>query len=321
VKILQIGLGGFGEKHLRVWNELRQEVYAADLSPKRLELCGTYNIPAERRSQDFNDFMDKVDAVDIVVPTDAHATLCKRTIEAGKHVFIEKPITKTAAEAKELVELMDGKDLVLQVGHIFRFNPAVKYIQERIHDGTLGDIRYMRGVFSGFKRCRTDVGVIATDAIHFIDLFNMFMNRAPDSVYAARRDNFGRGLEDLGIVHLSYGPTHAMIEVGNIQPGKHRELDIVGSKATIECNVDAQQATLHRMHHELKAGVWTAVHTGSELPNIVTQEPLYHELKSFVECAEQKKQPPVDARAGYNLIRIVEAAYRSAAEGREVRLE
>ena len=113
MKILQIGVGNFGKNHLRIWNELREDLYVADLSPKNLELCRTYNMPADRITQDYHEFLPKVDAVDIITPTDSHFDLCRKSIEAGKDVFVEKPFTSTSREAAELEDLAARKSRII----------------------------------------------------------------------------------------------------------------------------------------------------------------------------------------------------------------
>ena len=321
MKILQVGLGGFGKNHLRVWHELRQEVFIADLKRESLDIGDIYGISSSKISTDPSDFLYLVDAIDVVTPTDTHHDLCVAALEAGKDVFVEKPIAKTSDEAKDLVNIVQESGRILQVGHLFRFNPAVEYIKKMIQDGVLGELRCLEGDFSGFKRCRNDVGVVATDAIHFIDLFNYFLNGLPDKVYAVTRDHFGRGLEDWGVVTLHYGSQTATVEVGNIQPGKKRDILIIGSNATIVCDVEAQRVEVHYNHHEKKGNVWTGIEGKGERPSITTKEPLTQELRYFMDCVMKRNQPIADARAGFNLLRIVEASYESARSGREVKVD
>ena len=105
MKILLIGAGGFGKNHLRIWSELHQDVFVCDRDAERLSWCETYNIPKERRSIHYEDLLDQVEAVDIVTPTDSHFQIAKTCLEAGKDVFIEKPIALTSEEAWQLEQL------------------------------------------------------------------------------------------------------------------------------------------------------------------------------------------------------------------------
>lgn len=320
MKILQVGLGRWGANHLRVWHELRQELYVAELDQKQHSLCEVYNLDKSKISSNYHDFLSKVDAVDIVTPTDSHFPLAQEALQAGKDLFIEKPITVTAQDALALAELAEKQGRILQVGHIFRYNPSTQYIKQQIDSGRLGKIRYMTGYFMGFKRARTDVGVTHTDSIHFFDLFTYFLGKSPQSVMSVMRDFFGRGLEDTSVTFLNYGDTLAKVESGYLPPGNHRTVTIMGDKATLVSDVVSQQVEIHDNHHELKNGTWVAVEGGVTRPKITLQEPLYLELKHFVECVGNRQKPLSDVWVGYQLSKIVEAAVRSAKEKREVSL-
>ncbi len=318
MKILQIGLGYFGKNHLRVWNELQQELYVAELDPKQHAQCATYNIPKERITTDYKQFLDKVDAVDIVTPTPSHFNICMDALKAGKDVFVEKPITMTSKEALELARFAEQQGRFIQTGHIFRFNPSTEMIKKYMDDGTLGKIRYIEGSFKGFKRARTDVGVTQTDSIHFYDLFNYLLGKKPENVIAVTKDFFQRHMDDTSITLLHYGDTLVKIESGYLPPGTHRDVIIMGDKASLVANVVNQIVEIHHNHHELINGIWTAIDGGITRPKVNIQEPLQLELKHFIECVKNRKKPLSDAYAGYDTLKIVEAVYQSSKEKREV---
>ncbi len=322
LKILLIGVGGFGKNHLRVWNELNVDLYVADLSTKSLEKCSTYNMKSDHLTTDYREFLDKVDAVDIVTPTDSHFKLCKECIEAGKDVFVEKPITLYSHEAEELIRISEKNGQILQVGHIFRFNPATIFIKKQIDEGKLGKLRYIFGHYMGFKRARTDVGVTHTDSIHYFDLFNYFLGKKPIAVTSETRDYLGRGLDDVSHVILDYGYELAHVESGYFPPENWRDLTIVGDKATIVANIIAQEVKIYNNYHQQnEKGVWIAVEEGITHPKIITQEPLRLELHHFLECIEKRQKPLASAEDGLNTLKIVEAAYKSSETGMKVKLE
>ena len=121
-----------------------------------------------------------VDAAVIVTPAQSHFPLCREFLEAGKDVFVEKPLTLAPEESKQLAELADKNKRILQVGHIFRFDPATQWLRDAVQSGKFGRVNMLRGHFGGFKRPRNDSGVMFADGIHFVDLFNYFLNATPD---------------------------------------------------------------------------------------------------------------------------------------------
>jgi UDP-2-acetamido-3-amino-2,3-dideoxy-glucuronate N-acetyltransferase len=175
MKILQIGLGGFGKNHLRAWTQmgLARNLSIADLSRERLEEAQElFGIAADRLVTDYRALIQEADVVDVVTPSDSHYAICAEALRLGKDVFVEKPMTMTSQEADQLAEAVERSGRILQVGYYYRFHPISQYVREQIRNGQLGSIRYLSGQFMGFKRARTDVGVTLTDGIHFIDLFN-----------------------------------------------------------------------------------------------------------------------------------------------------
>jgi predicted dehydrogenase len=184
------------------------------------------------------------------------------------------------------------------------------------------------GNFFGFKRARNDVGVMHTDGIHFLDLFNWMVGEPPSSVYAVCRDHFGRGLEDLSIALLTY-PSGALgkVEAGYVQPGRWKdkvvpgalttkEITIVGERLTAEADFETETLTVHDVHHELHNGVWTAVLGPAVQPPLVPCDPVQmvcRELTSFVDSVGTRRVPMAGAvDSGLNLAVLMEAIYDSA---------
>ena len=339
MNILLIGLGGFGRNHLRAWHEMGRgaDLYVADLDPGRHEDTKQFNVPAERVSTDYRTFLGDADIVDIVTPSTSHFQLCIAALEAGKDVFVEKPMTMTSQEADQLVEVVAQTGRVLQVGYYYRFHPISVHLANSIKDGELGELRYLSGNFMGFKRARTDVGVTHTDGIHFIDLFNWFMGRPPREVYAVVRDHFNRGLEDCSVVLMQYpGGAFAKVESGYVQPGAWRdkvvpnaftskEIFICGTGATADVDYETEYLTVHNVHHEFRGGTWAPVSSGYHTPNTGTATPvqmIQAELNDFLDCVRTRKRPSADVMSsGVVLAKVIEAIYRSAKEGVPVSLD
>jgi len=147
MKIMQIGTGRWGTNHLRVLSNLPVELYVAEISEQGRQKCLEQGIAQDHISGNYKDFLEIVSAVDVVTPASTHFLLCQKLLEKGKSVFIEKPIAETAVEAVELATLAAERELVLQVGHIFRFDPATDFIKEYLHSGEMGAIQSLNGIY------------------------------------------------------------------------------------------------------------------------------------------------------------------------------
>ena len=177
------------------------ELFVADHQEQQLSSIG---IPQSQCSADARSLFSEIDAAVVVTPAPTHFETCRELLEMGKDVFVEKPMTLVASEARRLTELAENAGSILQVGHIFRFDPASLWLRDAIGEGRFGRLKILRARFSGFKRPRADTGVTFADSIHFIDLFNFVLGAPPRRVHAVLRDFFGRGKDDESLITLEY---------------------------------------------------------------------------------------------------------------------
>jgi UDP-N-acetylglucosamine 3-dehydrogenase len=324
MKVLLLGIGRWGANHLRVLNSLPIELYVSELDGKRLESARKIGLPENRLSTQYKDFAGIVDAAVIVTPAQTHLPLCREFLDAGKDVFVEKPLTLAPEESKKLAELAEQKKRILQVGHIFRFDPATQWIRDSIQSGKFGRVNILRGHFGGFKRPRNDSGVMFADGIHFVDLFNYFLGTPPVSVLAIHHDFMGRGMDDVSFVSLEYetpfGNTWATVENDYYIPGKFRDVTVVGEKMSAVCDYNVAQ-------YKIKAYDNRHVRDGADfkgVEGVMTQiecppeEPLLAELRAFIKSVQTREKPLADAWAGYDAVKVLDAALQSARKGQRV---
>lgn len=322
-----MGLGRWGVNHLRNLHAMPVQLFVAEVDTKRLEPARKLGLPEAQLTTDYKAGLEKVDCVVVVTPAQTHFPLCREFLEAGKDVFVEKPITLISNEARELTELAERKNRILQVGHIFRFDPASQWLRDAIRAGQFGQVQILRSNFSGFKRPRNDSGVMFADAIHFVDLFNYFIGKTPARVFAANQDFMKRGMEDASLLSLEYENsgriTWGTIETNYFLPGKFREVTVVGSEMSAVCDYNVSQykiKTFANKHvkdgNEFKA-VEGALHQIESPP----EEPLLAELRAFVDSVQTRKAPLADGWAGYDSVRVLEAATESAKTGRTVEVK
>jgi len=320
LKVLLVGLGRWGEKHLRVLTELGVELWVADLSEERRAFGIHAGVAPARIGADFRAGLPQVDAVDLVTPADSHLAVAAECLRAGKDCFIEKPLALTVAEGVALAETQRSTGGIVQVGHIFRFHPVTDALRQWLASGKPGAVRYCTGRFAGFKRPRTDVGVTMTDAVHYFDLFAYLLGQAPTAVTATLRDYLGRGMDDCSFSTVEYGRVPAFVEAGYFAPGTYRDCVIVGEGLTLAADFGTSEVRVHANRHVRGPGGWQAPEGAVETIKASGPEPLRRELEVFLDAVARRHRPPVDAEAGLLALRTVEAAQRSSELGRRVML-
>lgn len=326
MKILLIGLGRWGVNHLRNLSSLPVELFVAEIGEKQLEPARKIGLPADRLTTDYKKFAGQVDGVVIVTPAQTHFALCKEFIEAGKDVFVEKPLTVANEDSKHLAELADRHKRILQVGHILRFDPASVWLRDAVANGDFGRVNMIRGRFGGFKRPRNDGGVMFADGVHFMDLFNFILGAMPRTVQAIHHDFLGRGMEDVSLVSLEYetprGRTWATVENDYFIPGKFRDVVICGDKLSANCDFNVAQYKIktYANRHERSANDVKAVEGAVTQIETPPEEPLLAELRAFLDSIKTRARPRADAWSGYDSVRILNAAVESAKSGRAVEL-
>lgn len=312
LNVLLVGVGRWGEHHLRVLRELGIGTWVAARSAERRDWAIAQGVEPARVLSDYRDALDAVDAVDVVTPADSHAPIATTSLEHGRHVLVEKPLAMTAEEGRRLETVAARVGRVLQVGHIYRFHPVTAALQAVLRAERLGRIRFATGRFAGFKRPRTDVGITQTDAMHWFDLFAYLFDRRASAVTSVQRDHLGRGLDDYSVSVVRYGDIEATIEADYFTPGTHRVCTVVGDRATLVADYGANRLVLHAGEHHAHEGQWRADAGAVEDIPIAGGEPLCLEIASFLAACAEGRPAAVSADAGVHALEIVEAAARSA---------
>jgi UDP-2-acetamido-3-amino-2,3-dideoxy-glucuronate N-acetyltransferase len=325
--VLLLGLGRWGVNHLRILHAMPIQLYVAEVDSNRLEPARKLGLPETQVTTNYKEWLDNVDCVVVVTPAQTHFPVCKEFLEAGKDVFVEKPITLVSHEARKLTELAEAKNRILQVGHIFRFDSASQWLRDAIRAGQFGRVQILRSNFSGFKRPRNDSGVMFADAIHFVDLFNYFLEKKPARVFAANKDFMGRGMEDASLLSLEYendgGVTWGTIETNYFLPGKLREVTVIGSDMSAVCDYNVAQYKIKTFanRHVKEGNEYKAVEGALHQIECPPEEPLQAELRAFIDAVQTRKTPPADGWAGYDSVRVLEAATESAKTGRTIEVK
>lgn len=320
MRILQIGAGRWGRNHVHSWKRLGVDLCVFDVDPAAPSQVGA---PA---AASVDDALESVDAVDIATPGPTHGELVRRALEAGKDVFVEKPLTPRADEAFELDARAREQKAILQVGHIFRFAPEAGALKRALDGGLIGSATYARGQFAGFKRPRLDGGAAISDGVHWVDLASWLLGAQPRAVQATLRDTLGRGLDDVALLTLDYGNALVQLEAGYHLPEQRRDFTVMGPEGALACDFLAEGDKLHFYrggHVHDDSGAWQAPARRREPHPTGNGDPLLDQLEAFVDACRTRK-PSAVAAGGYDgaaAVAVVEACERAAAEGRRVEVK
>ena len=292
-----IGVGHLGQHHARVYTELLDArlVGVADRDEERAHLIGeNLGVPAYSTMEELIG-RQAPDAVSIVVPTSLHFDVARTAMEAGIHVLVEKPVTTRPDEAEELLKLAAKKDLVLQVGHIERFNSAVRYISQTVHSPI-----YLESKRIGpFSPRINDVGVVLDLMIHDIDIVLSLVS-SPIARIAATGRCVHTDHEDIADAQITFeNGVMAHILVSRVSEKKQRQLDIMEPQRHITVNYETQTVQINRCVRDSNGQTEIL-----ETPIFPKSEPLKLELAHFVGCVRERRQPLVGIRDGKRALEV-----------------
>ncbi|HXC67592.1 MAG TPA: Gfo/Idh/MocA family oxidoreductase [Nitrospiraceae bacterium] len=268
----------------------------------------------------------EIDAVAIVTPVSYHYELAKKALENGKHVFVEKPFTATSAQAEELVELAERKNLQIMVDHTFLFTGAVRKIKQLVDEGALGPLYYYDSMRVNLGLFQHDVNVLWDLAPHDLSIMDYLIGLEPDLVVATGSAHVNC-LED--VAHLTvYFPNNVLanINVNWLSPVKVRTTLVGGQKKMLVWN-DLDPAEKGRVYDKgadvrTEQGVHQALlsyRTGDMwAPKVEELEALQLETRYFLDCIKSGTKPFNDGQAGLRVVRILEAAEQSLQQHKEV---
>jgi len=311
VKIGLIGAGKWGRNHLRIFSEINCELVGiCDVNPNTKKLADEYGIVYKKNYQEL---LPLIDAVSIVTPTDTHHNIVKDCLLAGKHVFVEKPLTTNSKEADELVNLANISKKILAVGYLYRFNPVVIRLKEELNDA--GKIHYitMRYVHSS-KPPRKDTGTVFNFASHLFDILNFVLDEMPKRIFCKKVNYLSKEREDFASILLDYGDFVASLEVSWLHPLKKRDAWIIASNEKIYTDFLGQEMRKYFIDIDLEK----SVNKGVEGIKIEKREPLWEELIHFLDCIEHGREPINNGKEACKVTRLCELALESARMDKEV---
>ena len=326
-----VGLGMMGRNHVRVWDELVDEaelVAVADPDPVALKRA-----TAGRRARAFDDVErmvaeEELDLVSIVAPTSQHLPVALAALRAGAHVLVEKPIAATREEALQMVAAAEAAGRMLTVGHIERFNPAIRELHRRLAAGELGRIFQISATRLGpFPARIRDVGVVVDLAPHDLDIMRFLVGSEPVRIYAETERRIHTEHEDLfnGTIKFANGVV-GVLDINWLTPTKRRVLTVTGERGMYVADYITQDLVFYA--NPEASEVWENRGAGAPITTVTEgemtkrrvrrEEPLAVELREFSRAVRAGGPPPVDPRDAIVALLLARKMVDSALSGEAI---
>lgn len=314
INIAVIGCGKWGINHVKTANKLfgNRLKYCLDSDPavkEKIDLISdkikfTTELSDIIKDQDIN-------AVIVSTPAESHFEIAKSLLLAGKNILVEKPITLNSDEAKVLNNLAEEKGLILMVGHLLLYHPAILKLKEFLDSGKLGKLQYIYSNRLNLGNIRTEENILWSFAPHDISVIQFLTGCIPDVVSATGAIFVQENIQDTTLTYLNFRDNvHAHIYVSWLHPFKEQRLVVIGDKAMMvfEDTLTENKLQYFRKGFEIIDGL--PVKKDAEFENIDfdNTQPLEIELNHFADCIIRRKTPRTD---GVNAIEVLETLERA----------
>lgn len=334
VQVAQVGAGHWGPNLMRnvAANPKAELVAICDIDLAALQrVAGNYPSVAQFNSLDEMLAQPAIDAVVIATPSGLHFEHTLAALRAGKHVFVEKPMTSSVEQAIKLVKAGEDAGRVLMVGHTFLYNNIVREVKKRIDAGELGRIHYAYSQRLNLGQFRHDSDVLWTLAPHDVSILNYWFEARPHQVSAHGRSHVWveESIADVCFCLLEYpGGRSAHLHLSWMDPQKVRRMVIVGDQKMLvyddmdpirhiqifDKGVEKKRAEYVHDYADFK----TRLRAGDlVIPNVHLVEPLSVEIGDFIDCVRNGTMPLTDGRHGLEVTCVLEALTRSMQNGGE----
>jgi predicted dehydrogenase len=319
-----IGYGYWGPNLVRNLAEVSRVTLAAvaDSAPEKLALVQR-RFPAVKTTADYQDLIrdPSIDAIAIATPVSTHFELGMAVLKAGKHLWLEKPMTETSLQARQLLDEAEKRKLILFVDHTFVYTGAVRKMKEIVASEDLGKILYYDSSRVNLGLFQHDVNVIADLGVHDFSILDHLLKEHPNAVSAAGINHFPGTPENLAYITMFYDSgTIAHINVSWLAPVKVRQILLGGSNKMITYD-DLEPSEKIKVYdkgvsftddpkkiYEMRVGYRTG---DMWAPKLNEGEALRVAVEHFVDCIEKSQPPETDGRMGLRVVELVEAATSS----------
>jgi predicted dehydrogenase len=312
-KVGVVGLNYWGPNLVRNFDDLADLAWLCDLDQEHLGTMSA-RYPNARATTDFAELLedDTLAAVVIATPVPTHYALAKQALEAGKHVFVEKPPAMHAAEMDELVQLAGDRDLVLMPGHLLLYHPGVLKLKELIDQGELGEVLCVYGNRQNLGIVREKENALWSLGVHDLSVILYLLDEDPEVATAQGGDFLTQGVEDVVFCFLRFPSGKiAHMHLSWLDPHKMRKMTVVGrEKMVVFDDMELERkVTVYEKSPWKRAetyGEWQTRSGDIYIPKISTAEPLRLECTYFLELVDGQHDRAKVARDGARVVRALE---------------
>lgn len=311
--IAVLGCGGWGRNIVRTVAQLGRLAAVVDPSPACRDSAKQIAPAAAVHDQPDAVLDDSsIRAVMIATPAETHYALACRAIDAGKDVFVEKPLTIDVDEARDLVARAEAAERILMVGHLLEYHPAIVKLHDLIQSGELGKIRYVISNRLNLGKIRTEENALWSFAPHDIAVILRLVGSLPFEVVATGGSYVSPNIADVTVTHLLFdNGVRAHIFVSWLHPFKEQRLVVIGSKKMASFDDVAKELILYDQRVDWKEGQPIPMKGEGVKVDYPLDEPLKQECLHFLECMQMRRTPRTDGRNGLRILQILHAAQRS----------
>jgi len=322
IRVAHAGVGGWGKNVVRVVGELSDLAWVVDTDEGRqAEYAARY--PQARVTGSFAEALadDTVAAVTIATPVPTHYALAKEALEAGKHVFVEKPPAMRGEEMEELVALARAADRVLMPGHLLLYHPGLRKVKELVDAGELGDVACVYGNRQNLGVIRSNENALWSLGVHDLSVILWLLGEEPSEVVAYGQDFVQPGIEDVVFCFLRFPSGKvAHMHLSWLDPHKMRKMTVVGREKMVVFD----DMELERKVTVYEKGPWEPAQTYGEWrtrtgdifsPKIANDEPLRLELQHFLRLVAEGPGDHLEATAGLAVVRTLDRLTTSLRTG------
>ena len=325
LQVAVVGLGYWGPNLVRNLHDVPGASlrWICDLREDNLERIGR-RYPAVARTTSFDEVLSdpEVDAIAVATPVSTHFALASAALDAGKHVFVEKPLAATVDQAEALARRAADAGLILMPGHTFLYSPPVTMIRELIEADELGDIYFISTSRVNLGLHQSDASVAWDLAPHDFSILRYWLGETPARVAALSRDCIVPGTPDVAFINLEFASgTIAHVEIAWLAPSKLRRTAIVGSRKMVVYDDTSNEPVRVFDSGVLPSdptsfGEYKLTYRTGDIvsPRIEASEPLLLELTDFCEAIRSGAAPTSSSSIGVEVVRMIEAVDRSLAE-------
>jgi UDP-2-acetamido-3-amino-2,3-dideoxy-glucuronate N-acetyltransferase len=320
IKIGVVGIGYWGKNLVRTFYDLGALSVLCDAEQSIEASYRQYE--DVRFYREFSAVLSdtSISAVALATPAVTHYEMAKAVLEAGKDVFVEKPLAIDVKHGEDLVRLAHAKGRILMVGHILRYHPAIMKLQQLIRDGALGRINYLYSNRVNIGKIRTEENILWSFAPHDVSVMLALLNEMPKHVSCRGGGWLNRDIVDVTLSHFAFSSgVQAHIFVSWLHPVKEQRLVVVGSeKMAVFDDAAENKLTLYPHKVEWRNGIPTAVKGKGEIVGLEDREPLRTECQHFLDCVESRTSPVSDGVEGLRVLRVLDACQRALVKGSTV---